>query len=205
MVSSRDVCRLAALLSSVVIVAATAGCLYGTEPSAPHPAGQNPAADRGNDVGFPAVDTPGPTPLNNSTPTPSPTPVPTPAPRPAEFTVHVEGGKDHKQGETLHLYGTDTSSGVVYLFVTGTLMPIQGGSLADPGTPVVDQEAGTFVRVNVSENGTWSYDWSPPANPSALLFDLYNVIAETAPRDGRHLDDGGPWDLVAVKVEPGPG
>jgi hypothetical protein len=136
--------------------------------------------------------------------TPGPTilfpPVATPTPRPSSFTVYAEGGKDHRPGETLRLYGTDTYSDVVYLFISGMNAPISGGRLNDTQKPVVDGNAATFARANVSEDGSWEYEWAVPSGQPALMFDLYNVIATSEPRDKPHLDEAPAWDMVTVKI-----
>jgi hypothetical protein len=55
--------------------------------------------------------------------------------------------------------------------------------------PVVDRNAATFIRVNVSEGGSWEYNWTVPSGSTALMFGLYNVIVSSEPRDKSHLDE----------------
>jgi hypothetical protein len=128
------------------------------------------------------------------------TPGPTPCRRPAEFTVHADGGKDHEQGETIRIYGVDTYSDTVYLFVSCMMAPVNGGRTDNVKLPVVDGDVKTFTRINVSEDGAWEYDWTPPRDQPMLMFDLYNVIAAAEPRDKPHLDDAPAWDMVTVKI-----
>lgn len=139
-------------------------------------------------------------PLAQDTSDPTIMPIPTPTPRPSAFTIYAEGGKDHLPGETLRLYGMDTFSGIVYLYISSTNAPICGGCLYDVRTPVVDSDPATFTQVNVSEDGSWEYFWTAPPGQPALMFDLYNVIAASEPRDKPHLDEAAGWDLVTVKI-----
>ncbi len=109
-----------------------------------------------------------PVPLAQDTPDPTMRPTPTPSPRPSAFTIYAEGGKDHRPGETLRLYGMDTYSDVVYLYLSCTKAPICGGCLDDLQKPVVDRDAATFTRVNVSEDGSWEYFWTAPSGAAGV-------------------------------------
>lgn len=124
-----------------------------------------------------------------------------PTPRPPDFSLAIEGGKDHKPGKPLRLYGVNTYSDKVYLFVSGTNAPISGGRLNDTSIQVVDQSPGTFTEVNVEADGSWEYLWTPCYDSSALMFKLYNVIAVTEPRDSPHLGDATKWAMVTVKIK----
>ena len=119
---------------------------------------------------------------------------------PQAFSISVEGGKDHRPGETLRIHGVDTYSDILYLFVSGTMAPLDGGRLDNARKPVVDGDHTTFVLVNVSADGSWAYSWAVPAERPALAFDLYNIIATVAPRDKPHLDQSPAWDLVTIKI-----
>lgn len=144
--------------------------------------------------------------IDSSVPVPSVTPAITvtpmtpPTPRPSAFTISVEGGKDHQPGETVRIYGVDTYSAVLYLFVSGMMAPLDGGQLDDAREPVIDGDPATFAMVNVSADGSWDYEWAVPAGRPALGFDLYNIIAASGPRDKPHLDQAAAWDMVTVKI-----
>jgi hypothetical protein len=187
------------LLTIVMAVMAFTGCICGPLSPAPHDIGGGYT-----NVSSPDLESPG---IQNSTgplaqdmPDATGTPTPAPTPRPSAFTVYVDGGKDHRPGETLRLYGMDTYSDTVYLFVSGTNAPIGGGCLDDVQKPVTDRDAVTFTRADVSEDGSWEYFWTAPGSQPALMFDLYNVIASAEPRDRPHLDEARAWDLVSVKI-----
>jgi hypothetical protein len=130
----------------------------------------------------------------------TPTPRATPTPWSSALTIYVDGGKDHKPGETLRFYGMSTRSGVIYLFISCTSAPVCGGRLDNLQKAVVDLDAATFIRVNVSEDGSWEYRWTVPGGRPALMFDLYNIIASAEPRDKSHLDEASAWDMVTVKI-----
>lgn len=139
-------------------------------------------------------------PLVQDAPGPTVKPSPVPSPRPSAFTIHADGGKDHRPGETLRFYGMDTASDVVYLYLSCMVAPIYGGRMEDMQKPVIDRDAATFTRVNVSEDGSWEYFWTASPGQPALLFDLYNVIAAAEPRDKPHLDEASNWDMVTIKI-----
>jgi hypothetical protein len=199
----RGVCM--PFLAAFMIIAAMtiAGCICGLDSLVPQDiskAGHNvssldQADGRSISSTAPVVrDTPYPTLMS------APAPALTPSPGPSSFTVYAEGGKDHRPGETLRLYGTDTYSDAVYLFVSCMGAPISGGRLNDTRKPVVDMNAATFARVNVSEDGSWEYRWTMPSGKPALMFDLYEVIAVAEPRDKPHLDEAPAWDMVTVRI-----
>jgi hypothetical protein len=159
--------------------------------------GGNNVSPPGQDVGRSVNST---EPMPQYTPVPTVIPTPAPTSRPSAFTVYAEGGKDHRPGETIRLYGMDTCSDAVYLFISCTKTPISGGRLNDLQKPVVDRDNTTFTRVNVSKDGSWEYFWDIPCSQPTLLFDLYEVIAVTEPRDKPHLDEAANWDMVTVKI-----
>lgn len=193
----RGVCWPFPVVFVILAVVMIAGCICGL----------NSAAPQAIDKGDPNVSSPGLATQRSISPTeplaldaPGPSMVPAPTPLPSAFTVYAEGGKDHRPGETLRLYGTDTYSDAVYLYLSCTKAPICGGRLDDLQKPVVDLDNTTFTRVNVSQDCSWEYDWTVPSGQPALMFELYNVIAASEPRDKPHLDEALAWDMVAVKI-----
>jgi hypothetical protein len=151
----RGACRL--LPATLVIMAAVtiAGCCGGLNSLMPQD-----IARGGNNVSLPGQDvgrsTNSTVPLAQVTPVPTVIPAPAPTSRPAAFTFYAEGGKDHCPGETIRLYGMDTCSDAVYLFISCTKTPISGGRLKDLLKPVIDRDNTTFTRVNVSKDGSWN-------------------------------------------------
>ncbi len=192
MVLSRKALLYGIIFSGIIACSLACGCICSL--SSP---GQ-PAIDNSTQSGDPAV----PDSYHDvvTTALATPAPGPTTTPRPSAFTISVGGGKDHRPGETLRLYGMDTYSDAVYLFISCMKAPISGGRLENIRKPVVDLDAATFTRVNVSEDGSWEYEWTAPADKPALMFDLYNVIAASEPRDKPHLDEASAWDMVTVKI-----
>jgi hypothetical protein len=186
------------IIFSVIIACSLAcGCVCGLSSPGQPGAGNNTGPGNLTVPGSnPGASTPGAGPAVLATPTPGPAP----DSRQSAFTINVGGGKDHRPGETLRLYGMDTYSDAVYLFISGMKAPISGGRLENMQKPVADLDAATFTRVNVSEDGSWEYNWAVPSGKPALMFDLYNVIAASEPRDKPHLDEAPAWDLVAVRI-----
>lgn len=197
----RCACRLFLATIMIIAVMAITGCICGLDSPAPYDTGKGDY-----NVSSPGQDVPGsvnltePPAQDTSDATVTPMPAPTPTPRPSAFTIYAEGGRDHQPGETMRLYGMDTYSDAVYLFVSCTNAPICGGCLDNVQTPVIDRDAATFTRVNVSEDGSWEYFWTAPEGQPALMFDLYNVIATAEPRDKPHLDEAAGWDMITVKI-----
>lgn len=188
--------RLCGILLLVIAGSLTCGCICGFSQPGQPVTGDIKAGDMAVPVENPDAGTPRPEVSDFAISTPGPTPYR----RPAEFTVHADGGKDHEQGETIRIYGVDTYSDVVYLFVSCMMAPVNGGRIDDVKLPVVDGDVKTFTKINVRQDGTWEYDWTPPRDQPALMFDLYNLIAAAEPRDKPHLDDAPAWDMVTVKI-----
>jgi hypothetical protein len=194
-VLSREACFCGIILL-VIAGSLTGGCICGLSRPGQPVTGDNKTGDMILPGENPAVSTPLPDVTVQATSTPEPAPYR----RPPEFTVHAAGGKDHGQGETIRIYGVDTYSDVVYLFVSCMMAPVGGGRIDNVRLPVIDGDPATFVKVSVDDNGNWEYNWTPPRDQPTLMFDLYNLIAVAEPRDKPHLDDASVWDMVTVKI-----
>jgi hypothetical protein len=62
------------------------------------------------------------------------------------------------QGEEMVLRGTAPGMDVLYLFLTGPNLPVEGISL-EGGTPVVTGNPASFTQAEVNTDGTWTYTW----------------------------------------------
>jgi hypothetical protein len=190
-------CRYGICFFILVAFSLTCGCICGLSPQEHHAGGND---DQSSGIDSPETGSVASVNMSESNGRASPTISPVPTSRPPDFTMSAEGGMDHRPGERVRFYGIDTCSDVVYLFVSCTGAPICGGSLDDPKVPIIDRDTATFTRVNVSEDGSWEYFWTAPADPPELMFDLYNVIASAEPRDKPHLDEVAGWAMVTVKI-----
>jgi hypothetical protein len=112
-------------------------------------------------------------------------------------------------GEDIPLGGTAPGSDFVYLFLTGPNLPDAGISLAG-GNPVTTGVAGSFTRVEVLTDGTWSYIWRTGSTGRILDQGTYTIYAVNNPLSWRNLDDasystqavifGPPVETVTVTV-----
>jgi hypothetical protein len=110
-------------------------------------------------------------------------------------------------GEDLPLSGTAPGLDVIYLFLTGPNLPDQGISLAG-GTPVTTGTPGSFTRVEVNTDGTWSYTWRTSALGRILDPGTYTLYIVQEPLARPDLDDtvyaiqaivfGSPVETVTV-------
>jgi hypothetical protein len=123
------------------------------------------------------------------------------------------------QGEDIPLGGTASGTDVVYLFMTGPNLPDQGIALAG-GTPVTTGVPGSFTRVDVNTDGTWSYTWRTGSIGRILDDGTYTIYIVDEPRARSDLDDssfateavtfGAPVETVTIvrtvtTVPPPPG
>jgi hypothetical protein len=112
-------------------------------------------------------------------------------------------------GEDIPLGGTAPGSDFIYLFLTGPNLPADGISLAG-GTPVTAGVPGSFTRVEVLTDGTWSYIWRTGSTGRILDPGTYTIYAVNEPLSRPDLDDsayttqavtfGSPVETVTVTI-----
>lgn len=93
-------------------------------------------------------------------------------------------------GDTLTFSGTNTGSGITYLFITGPNLATDGSQIQStrPGdSPVIDGDASTFLAAGVGPDHQWSYTW----NSQKVRIDagLYSIYAASTPRDFSHINN----------------
>jgi hypothetical protein len=83
-------------------------------------------------------------------------------------------------GEVIPVSGTAPTADMVYLFMTGPVIPSQGSRMDSSISPVVTGKPDTFTQVPV-EGDNWSYSWQTGRVSGGLAPGLYTVYAATAP------------------------
>jgi hypothetical protein len=91
-------------------------------------------------------------------------------------------------GGDIPLGGHATGTDVVYLYLTGPNLPQGGISLAG-GTPVATGVPGSFTRVEVLTDGTWTYTWRTGSVGRVLDQGTYVIYIAEEPRARPDLDD----------------
>jgi hypothetical protein len=91
--------------------------------------------------------------------------------------------------DTVTFSGTNTGSGTTYLFITGPNLNPDGAQIQSihPGqSPVIDDDASTFLAARVGPDNTWSYSW----DTHNVMIDsgTYTVYAASSPRDVPHIN-----------------
>ncbi|HMK15947.1 MAG TPA: hypothetical protein VK450_03395, partial [Methanomicrobiales archaeon] len=76
----------------------------------------------------------------------------------------------------------------VYLFMTGPNLPDQGIAIAG-GAPVTTGDPGSFTRVDVNTDGTWSYTWRTGSIGRILDDGTYTIYIVDQPLALPDLDD----------------
>ena len=110
-------------------------------------------------------------------------------------------------GEDLPLAGTAPGLTVVYLFLTGPNLPDPGISLVG-GNNVATGVPGSFTRVEVQADGSWSFTWQTRSVGRTLDPGTYTLYIEQEPLARPDLDDtvfatqaivlGAPVETVTV-------
>ncbi len=102
-------------------------------------------------------------------------------------TVDAEGSKVYFVGQDVKLFGENTDSDNVYLFITGPNIASNGARLdaTDYTTGVTDNVPGTFLSRVVKSDNTWDYTWGTANVP--LDAGTYTIYAVSQPRDKDHL------------------
>lgn len=105
-------------------------------------------------------------------------------------------------GSEVTLGGTSTGSDTVYLFVTGPNLPVNGGRLEDPHTPVRSGDPAGFTVATVDADDRWTYRWR--TGEAGLDPGTYTVYAVDAPVDRSNLAGHGYTTIpVALGIPPG--
>lgn len=91
--------------------------------------------------------------------------------------------------DTVTFSGTNTGSGITYLFLTGPNLKPDGAqiqSIHPFQSPVIDGDASTFLAARVGPDNTWSYTW----DTHNVMIDsgTYTVYAASTPRDLSHIN-----------------
>ncbi|MFA6332737.1 MAG: hypothetical protein WCX22_07295 [Methanoregula sp.] len=108
----------------------------------------------------------------------------------ASVTITQPKSGRYSIGDTLTFSGTNTGSGTTYLFITGPNLDAKGAQIQSthPGnSPVIDNNASTFLAASVGADHQWSYTW----NSQKALIDagMFEVFAAGSPRDLPHIND----------------
>ena len=104
--------------------------------------------------------------------------------------------------DTITFSGTNTASGITYLFITGPNLKPNGAqiqSIHPIQSPVVDGDASTFLAARVGPDNTWSYTW----DTQNVMIDsgTYTVYAASTPRDVSHINSTH-FDRITVIMAP---
>jgi len=96
-------------------------------------------------------------------------------------TITASGTGVYYLGEEITLSGTNTASDTTYLFLTGPNLGTNGVNLTRLA-PVKSNDSGSFTRVAVNADDTWSYKWSTADLAWALDAGTYTIYAVSQPR-----------------------
>ena len=102
-------------------------------------------------------------------------------------TITTSGTGTYYIGEEITLFGTNTDSDTVYLFMTGSNLTSNGVNLWDPEQKVTTGDPYSFTIANVRTDDTWSIRWNTAG--LSLNAGSYTVYAVTEPRGQNNLAD----------------
>jgi len=102
-------------------------------------------------------------------------------------TITTSGTGTYYIGEEITLFGTNTDSDTVYLFMTGSNLTSNGVNLWDPEQKVTTGDPYNFTIANVRTDDTWSIRWNTAG--LSLNAGSYTVYAVTEPRGQNNLAD----------------
>ncbi|MGE5832623.1 MAG: MEMAR_RS02690 family S-layer glycoprotein [Methanomicrobiales archaeon] len=94
-----------------------------------------------------------------------------------QVTITYEGTGTYYLGETIKLTGTNTDSNAVFLFLVGPNLATNGVNLADISQKTQDTVEGSFKKVDVNTDNTWSFKWDTSALTKTLDAGTYTIYA----------------------------
>jgi hypothetical protein len=114
------------------------------------------------------------------------------------------------RGDTITLQGYSYGSPMVYLFLTGPNLPVNGVALNDVSARAED---GHFTEVSVDDNDHWIYNWDTNRIHGRLDTGTYTVWVVNGPNDRSRLNNaefsiiivslGTPTITTATRAIPG--
>ena len=104
-----------------------------------------------------------------------------------DVTIDAEGEGSYFLGSEIKVFGTNTDSNVVYLFMTGSNLDYQGVKLTEIEDKVVTDNVSTFDSVEVESDDTWEYNWDTAA--IGLDTGSYTIYAASTPKDKNDIED----------------
>jgi len=99
-------------------------------------------------------------------------------------------------GETIPLQGYSYGSSTVYLFLTGSNLPVNGVALDNINARA---DEGHFTKVDVDSNDHWVYKWSTNSIGGRLDSGTYTVWVVNGPNDLSHLS-GVDYSTITVSL-----
>ena len=108
----------------------------------------------------------------------------------------ASAGIEAYQGDTITLQGYSYGSQMVYLFLTGPNLPVNGVALNDI-TARADE--GHFTEVSVDSNDHWVYKWGTNTMGGRLDAGTYTVWVVNGPNDRSRLN-AAEYSTISVKL-----
>ncbi|RZN42200.1 MAG: DUF3821 domain-containing protein [Methanophagales archaeon ANME-1-THS] len=96
-------------------------------------------------------------------------------------TIDAEGDKVYYVGMDIKLFGENTDSEKVYLFITGPNLASNGANLDDTTQESINDNDATFHVENVKSDNTWEYTWA--TSGVGLDAGTYTVWAVSQPKN----------------------
>jgi PGF-CTERM protein len=112
-------------------------------------------------------------------------------------TIDAEGTKSYYVGEEITLFGENTDSEKVYLFIVGPNLDANGAKVDEISVPARTGEVTTFVVEDVKSDDTWEYKWTTGAQP--LDAGTYTIYAVSQPNDKSNVGDAK-YDTVSISL-----
>ncbi|MFA6364474.1 hypothetical protein [Methanoregula sp.] len=112
-------------------------------------------------------------------------------------TISADGSHSYYQGEKVVLRGQSSTSGTVYLFMTGPNLPATGGSLTAPHQAAASGNPDSFTTVTTKPDKTWEYFFY--TDNLNLDAGTYTVYAESQPKTADPPDSGAADVGMALK------
>jgi len=117
-------------------------------------------------------------------------------------TITTSGTGTYYIGEEITFSGTCTDGDEVYLFITGPNLGDKGANLTHLG-PVTSNDPGSFTKVDVEADDTWSRKWSTiSADLGAIDAGSYTIYAVSEAKGKGDLSDAR-YALTSINLRTG--
>lgn len=117
-------------------------------------------------------------------------------------TIIASGSQSYYLGEKVKLAGTSTAGPIVYLSIALQDPTNQTRKLDQFSIETKNNDANTFLKINVKGDNTWEYEWDTSKVASLMSSGIYTIYASESPFTRDALNDNAYGTVSIILKQP---